>query len=83
MTPQEIRSVLIELLQRIAPELDAAALDPGAPLRETIDLDSMDFLNFVTSIHQRLGVDVPEADYARLFTLDGAVDYISSTLVDR
>jgi len=83
MTPHEIRSVLIELLQRIAPELDAAALDPAAPLRETIDLDSMDFLNFVTSIHQRLGVDVPEADYARLFTLDGAVDYISSILAGR
>jgi len=45
-------------------------------LRDAIDLDSMDFLNFVIALHERTGVDIPEADYPRLRTLDGAIAYL-------
>ena len=52
----------------------------GADLREAIDIDSMDFLNFITAIHQRLGIDIPELDYPKLVTLNGAVTYLTEHL---
>ena len=45
-----------------------------------LDINSMDFLNFITAIHHRLGVDIPELDYPKLVTLDGAVAYIAAHL---
>jgi acyl carrier protein len=76
MTPEEIRRILVETLGNIAPEADASGLDPKADIREGLDIDSLDFLNFVIALHGRLHVDVPETDYPRLFTLGGAVDYL-------
>ena len=55
-------------------------LDPSADLREALDIDSMDFLNFVTALHHRLGINIPELDYPKLFTMDGAVSYLRSKL---
>jgi acyl carrier protein len=66
---------LVELLRRIAPELEA--LDPGAPLREAVDLDSMDFLNFLAAIAQRYGVEIPDADAGSLLTLRDVVAYVA------
>lgn len=80
MTPQEIRTTVIDALTRIAPEIDPASLEPGASFRDEFDLDSMDFLNFVLAVHDRLGVEIPEADYSRLSTLDGAVAYLTARL---
>lgn len=77
MTPDDIRRVVLEELSNIAPEADLALLDPTADLREALDIDSMDHLNFVTALHTRLGVAIPEADYPRLTTLDGAVAYLA------
>jgi acyl carrier protein len=48
------------------------------PLREQLDIDSMDFLNFVIALHKELGVGLPEKDYPKLATLDGCVDYLAS-----
>lgn len=73
---EEIRAVLLSALRGIAPEADPASLDPEESLREQLDLDSMDFLNFVIAVHERLGVEIPEADYPRLASLDGAVAYL-------
>ena len=80
MIQSEIRAVVQEELSNIAPEIDLSAINPTADLREALDIDSMDFLNFVTAIHHRLGVDVPELDYPKLITLDGAVKYLESKL---
>ena len=63
MTRNDITAVLIDELGRIAPEIDASRLDPNAELREELDIDSMDFLNFVIAVTHRLGIDVPELDY--------------------
>lgn len=63
-----------------APEIDLTLIDPAADLREALDIDSMDFLNFVRAIHHRLGVDIPELDYPKLFTLAGAVAYVENKL---
>ena len=61
MNDLDIRKVVQEELNNIAPEVDLASVDPAADLREAIDIDSMDFLNFITAIHHRLGVEIPGA----------------------
>jgi len=76
MSEDEIRAVVLEELGNIAPEADMSAVDPQADLREELDIDSMDFLNFITALHDRLGVNVPELDYPKLTTVDGAVAYL-------
>ena len=80
MTREEIRAAVIAALTRIVPEIDPSQLHPDEPFREAYDLDSMDFLNFVIGVHSGLGVDVPEADYGKMATLDGAVGYLASRL---
>ena len=80
MSDIDIRKVVQEELNNIAPEVDMASVDPAADLREAIDIDSMDFLNFITAIHHRLSIDIPEIDYPKLITLDGAVAYIAAHL---
>lgn len=74
----QIRESALRVLGGIAPEADLAALDPRAPLRETLDLDSMDFLNFVIGLLEETGIDVPESDYGRLSTLDACIDYLAA-----
>jgi acyl carrier protein len=76
MTDNELTSLIFEILAGIAPEADFAALAGGADLREELDLDSMDFMNFIVALHERTGIDIPEADYGELRTLDGAVAYL-------
>lgn len=78
MTDEDIRAVLRDELGRIAPEIDFEGLDPSVDLREQADLDSMDFLNLLTALHQRLGVDIRESEAAELATIAAAVAYISS-----
>lgn len=76
MSEAEIRALVIAELGNVAPETDAATIDPNADLREALDIDSLDFLNFVTAVHKKLGVNVPESDYPRLLTVKGAVAYL-------
>lgn len=80
MSDLDISAVLREELGNIAPEIDMSSVDPSADLREALDIDSMDFLNFVTAIHRRLGINIPEVDYPKLMTLDGAVSYLEAKL---
>ena len=83
MDEQALRSTVLATLQSIAPELDPADLAPGRPLRNQVDLDSMDWLNFLVALHEKLKVEIPEADYARLVTLDDLVAYLSAKLAAR
>lgn len=76
MNRDELRARVVQALGAIAPEADLASLDPRADLREALDLDSMDFLRFVVSLHEALGVDVAERDYPGVRTLDGCLDYL-------
>ena len=80
MTPEEIRQVLIDALSQVAPEGDFARLKPDLPLRDQLDIDSYDFLNVVVHLHEQLGVDIPEADYQKLGTLEAALAYLGSRL---
>jgi acyl carrier protein len=78
MSEGDVRTAVIGVLRSIAPELEEEALDPARPLRDQIDLDSMDWLNVIVALHERLGVDIPESDYAKLTTLEAVVAYIGS-----
>lgn len=77
MTDAEIRTIALEILSGIAPEVDLSALADEDELREVLDLDSMDFLNFIAGLHDATGAPIPEADYRQLFTLKGAVAYLA------
>jgi len=83
MTSDEIKATVLRLLGEIAPEADLSSLKPDVPFRDQLDLDSMDLLNFVIALHEQLGVDIPEIDYAKLATLDGSVAYLAERLAER
>ena len=80
MTRDDVTAVLIDELGRIAPETDASRLEPNAELRDELDIDSMDFLNLVTALAERLMIEIPETDYPKLATLGHAVDYLVERL---
>ena len=80
MKPEELKSQVLALLTTIAPELDAASLRADKPLRNQVDLDSMDWLNFLVALHERLKVDIPEADYGKLATLEQLLAYLKEKL---
>ena len=77
MTRAEIQNIVIQALVSIAPETGSTTLKPDVPLRDQVDLDSMDFLRFVMELHRRFGLEIPEADYPKLATLAGIVDYLA------
>ena len=78
MNLETLRPVIRESLLAIAPEADLQALPPDANVREELDLDSMDFLNFLTALHTKLHVEIPEADYKLLSTMRGIEAYLSA-----
>lgn len=81
MTREEIADTVVRTLARIAPEAMGQTIAPTVSLRDQLDLDSMDALNFVIALHEQLGVDIPEIDYAKLATLDGTVAYLAERLI--
>jgi acyl carrier protein len=83
VTRDELRGVGGAELGRIAPELDPKALRLDAPLRDQVDIDSMDFLNFIVALHGRVGVEIPEADYSKLSSVGAIVAYVDAKLGDR
>jgi acyl carrier protein len=78
MTETEVQQAVFEALRKIAPEADPRQLRPGENLRDALDIDSFDFLNLLIGLHQRLGVEIPEADYGRLKTLSDLVHYLAA-----
>ncbi len=80
MSDIEIRRTVIEILGNIAPESNPALIDEKADVRAALDIDSMDFLNFMSTLHARLAVNIPEADYPKLSTIAGAVAYLGTKL---
>jgi acyl carrier protein len=82
MQTTELRTHVYAILQSIAPEIEPEEIDAAAPLREQIDLDSMDYLNFIIGMHDRLKVEIPESDYQKLVSLDDIVNYLKEKLPD-
>jgi acyl carrier protein len=80
MTEADVKAQVLEALREVAPEVDVDSLDLDRPLRQQADIDSYDFLNFLLGLHERLGVDVPEHDYARIPTLGRLIAYLTERL---
>ncbi len=74
---ETLTTTVMTLLQAIAPELEPDTLNPARPLRSQVDLDSMDWLNFLVSLSERFGVVIPEAEYARLVSFNDVLDYLA------
>jgi len=80
LTPDEIKKTVLRLLGEIAPEADLAVVKPDISFRDQLDIDSLDFLNFVVALHKQFQIDVPESDYPELITIDGCVRYLQRKL---
>lgn len=80
MTDEEIKALILRELKKIAPEAESDQIDPAIDLREQIDLDSMDILNLAIAIHEATGVDIPEADYPQMTSLDSATRYLRARM---
>ncbi|MEN8232067.1 MAG: acyl carrier protein [Thermodesulfobacteriota bacterium] len=80
MTINEIKNVILEIIQDIDDEADFTDLDPSEALRDQLDLDSMDFLDIVMELRKRYQIQIPEADYPQLATLDSCVNYLMPRL---
>lgn len=78
MTDDELRAQVLDALHEVAPEADLGALDLDRPLRAQVDIDSYDFLNFLLGLHERLGIDIPEQDYAAIPTLSRLIAYLAA-----
>jgi acyl carrier protein len=82
MTPAEIKSVIIDILGDIAPDEDLSHLKEDVPLREQLELDSMDFLDIVMELRKRYRVQIPEDDYLELASLESTVRYLEPRMRD-
>lgn len=80
MNAKELVPLLFQELRKIAPELEEGDVAPDKLLRDQVDLDSMDWLNYLVALNERLHIEIPEADYARLRTLDDLVGYLARRL---
>lgn len=76
MTIEEIKNVVLEIIQDIDDEADLENLKPDEALRDQLDLDSMDFLDIVMELRKRYKIQIPEADYPELATLDSCINYL-------
>jgi len=76
MNPEQARKVIFDVLGDIAPEVDESTVDDDHDLTEQLDLDSMDYLNWMVGINEVTGVDIPQRDVSRFLTIAGAVAYL-------
>lgn len=83
LTDKEIRGEVLDVLTHIAPEVEPQAISDDMLLRSQVDLDSMDWLNFLVGVHRRLHVAIPEKDYASLRTLTDVIAYVQAHAPDR
>lgn len=78
MTEDQLREIVFSGLRQVAPETDPATLRPDENIREALDIDSYDFLQFLIALSEETGVEIPEADYEQVFTLRGLLNYVAA-----
>jgi acyl carrier protein len=76
MTSENIHQIIVELLQQIAPDTEPSELKLNENIRETLNIDSFDFLQFVIALHEKTGVEIPEEDYGKIKTIQNAIEYV-------
>jgi len=80
MTEDEIKAVVLTALAKIAPETEGEEIEPDVNFRDQFDIDSIDFLNLMITLHEELGVDIQEVDYPKFSNLSGCVSYLAMIL---
>jgi acyl carrier protein len=80
VTRDELRLTVLGVLKEIAPEADLSRLGPDAPIRDQLDVDSIDFMRLLIGVNEKLHVDVPEADYQKVASLNGLLQYLGDRL---
>jgi acyl carrier protein len=75
-TVEEIRAIVLKLLLDIAPEMDPVQIKADKPLRDQVDIDSVDFLRFITKLYEQFGINIPESDYKKLDSVEHMVSYL-------
>ena len=76
MIKEDVHQAVVDIIQEILPDDDMSSVDPDLPLRDQLELDSMDFLDIVMELRKRYGVEVPESDYMELNTLGSTIKYL-------
>jgi acyl carrier protein len=80
VTREEIIQLIVELIHETVPNEDLSNVDPDIPLRDQLELDSVDFLNIIMELQMRYGIEIPEDDFIELTTLNRCVEYLSPRL---
>ncbi len=78
MNDNERQPIILDLLREIAPDTDPATLKPDDNIRDMLNIDSFDFLQFIVALDEQLGVSIPEEDYVKVGTLRDLMNYISA-----
>ena len=76
MNEEEIKKTIFQSLKQIAPDTEPSALQPDESIRETLNIDSFDTLQFIVALNEKLGIEIPEQDYGKITTLKDLVSYI-------
>jgi acyl carrier protein len=77
MTEDQVKQIVIDIIAEIAPDEDSSNIKPEINLRDQLDLDSMDFLDIVMELRKQHNIEVPEADYPQLASLDTCAAYLT------
>lgn len=80
MTDQDIRQAVVRCLTAVAPEATPDQIKPSVNIRQQLDIDSIDLLKFLVSLHKEFSIDIPERDYGKLMTVNDIVSYIAQML---
>lgn len=80
MTREEIVQLIMQLIHETVPNEDLSSVDPDLPLRDQLELDSVDFLNIIMELQMRYGIEIPEDDFIELTTLNRGVEYLAKRL---
>lgn len=76
MDKEQVKQTVLDIIAEIAPDEDLSDVKPDVRLRDQLDLDSMDFLDIVMELRKQHGIEVPEADYRQLESLDSSANYL-------
>lgn len=83
MNEEEIKNIIFQLLKKIAPDTEPSALQPDENIREVLNIDSFDSLQFIVSLNEKLGIEIPEEDYGKISTLKSLINYLLAKLKSR
>ncbi|RLA29715.1 MAG: acyl carrier protein [Gammaproteobacteria bacterium] len=78
MTNDDIRALVLDVLQEVAPDIEAKQLDPSLNFRDQFEFDSVDYLNFILILEKRLEIKISEGDYPKLSGLNACVSYLQA-----